>query len=319
MTGSYYDVLGINIFATKQDIKKAYKALAMKLHPDRTQNNKKLEEQFKAVKKAYEILSNSEKRSRYDSVLNRQQNTSQSPESKDQSFYESDVRTFRGTYHCDAELLRTGGKIIIRVDDQKYRIHIPPNTTNGQKHIFGVDNELDIEITFKEKAKPKVKEERIHIFCTAELIKNGGVHPVFVDGVKYRIRIPANSYIGETLSFDVNQYHIVDVVINLKKEPKRQSSSHSSHYSYDDHDHDYYYEYNKQKQAPNQNNKQTSKQKERKANSDHSDSLFKEYQRKVKQQKDLIEKNKKEQEAFLIKVFCGCFLFFLFVFSFLFL
>ena len=52
----YYEVLGLSSSATEKEIKKGYKRLAMKYHPDRTQGDKEKEEQFKEVKEAYEIL-----------------------------------------------------------------------------------------------------------------------------------------------------------------------------------------------------------------------------------------------------------------------
>lgn len=62
----YYEVLGVNKQATKQEIKKAYKQLAMKYHPDRTKGSDVLEEKFKEVQAAYEILSDADKRQEYD-------------------------------------------------------------------------------------------------------------------------------------------------------------------------------------------------------------------------------------------------------------
>ena len=62
----YYEVLGINRDASDADIKKAYRRLAMKFHPDRNPDNAKAEEQFKEAKEAYEVLSEPEKRAAYD-------------------------------------------------------------------------------------------------------------------------------------------------------------------------------------------------------------------------------------------------------------
>lgn len=62
----YYEVLGVNRDADEAAIKKAYRKLAMKYHPDRNPDNKKAEEQFKEVKEAYEILSEADKRAAYD-------------------------------------------------------------------------------------------------------------------------------------------------------------------------------------------------------------------------------------------------------------
>lgn len=62
----YYDILGISRNATETEIKKAYRQMALKFHPDKNPGNKEAEEKFKEAAEAYEILSNSEKRARYD-------------------------------------------------------------------------------------------------------------------------------------------------------------------------------------------------------------------------------------------------------------
>ncbi|MEW5887938.1 MAG: molecular chaperone DnaJ [Pseudomonadota bacterium] len=62
----YYEVLGVNRDASEEDIKKAYRRLAMKYHPDRNPDNPKAEESFKEAKEAYEILSDAQKRAAYD-------------------------------------------------------------------------------------------------------------------------------------------------------------------------------------------------------------------------------------------------------------
>ncbi len=62
----YYEVLGVSKGADDKEIKKAYKRLAMKYHPDRTQGDKAMEEKFKEVQEAYEILSDEQKKAAYD-------------------------------------------------------------------------------------------------------------------------------------------------------------------------------------------------------------------------------------------------------------
>ncbi|CAM2965711.1 molecular chaperone DnaJ [Moritella viscosa] len=62
----YYEVLGVSRDASEKDVKKAYKRLAMKFHPDRTKGDKAMEEQFKEVKEAYEVLNDAQKKAAYD-------------------------------------------------------------------------------------------------------------------------------------------------------------------------------------------------------------------------------------------------------------
>jgi molecular chaperone DnaJ len=62
----YYEILGVAKDANEEDIKKSYRKLAMKYHPDRNPDNKEAEEKFKEAKEAYEMLSDANKRAAYD-------------------------------------------------------------------------------------------------------------------------------------------------------------------------------------------------------------------------------------------------------------
>ena len=62
----YYEVLSVSRTATDQEIKSAYRRLAVKYHPDKNPNDASAEEKFKEAAEAYEILSDGEKRARYD-------------------------------------------------------------------------------------------------------------------------------------------------------------------------------------------------------------------------------------------------------------
>ena len=62
----YYKILGVDRNATKDDIKKAYRKLALKYHPDRNKDNKEAEDKFKKISEAYAVLSDEQKRKQYD-------------------------------------------------------------------------------------------------------------------------------------------------------------------------------------------------------------------------------------------------------------
>jgi len=64
----YYQILGVAKTATEDDIRKEYRSLARKHHPDLNPGNKKAEEKFKEINEAYEVLSDSEKRLKYDQL-----------------------------------------------------------------------------------------------------------------------------------------------------------------------------------------------------------------------------------------------------------
>ena len=62
----YYKILGVERKASEEDIRKAYRKLAMQYHPDRNPNDKQAEERFKEINEAYQVLSDSKKRAHYD-------------------------------------------------------------------------------------------------------------------------------------------------------------------------------------------------------------------------------------------------------------
>ncbi|WP_296864624.1 J domain-containing protein [uncultured Methanobrevibacter sp.] len=64
---NYYDILGVNKNATADEIKSAYRKLALKYHPDRNPGDKAAEEKFKEIAEAYSVLSDESKRKKYDS------------------------------------------------------------------------------------------------------------------------------------------------------------------------------------------------------------------------------------------------------------
>ena len=64
----YYKALGVERKASADDIRKAYRKLAMQYHPDKNPGDKKAEDKFKEINEAYQVLSDEQKRARYDQL-----------------------------------------------------------------------------------------------------------------------------------------------------------------------------------------------------------------------------------------------------------
>jgi curved DNA-binding protein len=75
----YYSILGVNKTASSEEIKKAFRKLAVKYHPDRNPGNKQAEEKFKEISEAYEVLGDADKRKKYDQFGQYWKQAEQSP------------------------------------------------------------------------------------------------------------------------------------------------------------------------------------------------------------------------------------------------
>ena len=89
MKKDYYNVLGVKSDASRDEIKKAYRKLALKYHPDRNKSDSSAEQKFKEITEAYEILSDSNKREMYDSPRHQEFSFSGNPHDIFESFFGS--------------------------------------------------------------------------------------------------------------------------------------------------------------------------------------------------------------------------------------
>src|SRR6476660_6605117 len=95
----YYKILGVDKKASQDEIKKAYRKLAVKYHPDKTKGDKASEEKFKEVNEANEVLGNPEKRKKYDALgqqWNQYQHAGGEEGSFDWSAYQQQGRRQKG-------------------------------------------------------------------------------------------------------------------------------------------------------------------------------------------------------------------------------
>ncbi len=197
----YYKILGVEKNATQDVIKKAFRKLAVKYHPDKNQGNKAAEDQFKEVNEANEVLSDPEKRKKYDELGANWKQQQQYAQSQGQSrsrqshnfendgdfsdFFESFFSQQRGQAQQRARKGRDleaaleisfedayhGGVQVISVGEDKIRLTLKPGIHNGQKiKIKGKGGALrnggdrgDLYITFHVKEHPQFKIEGVDI------------------------------------------------------------------------------------------------------------------------------------------------------------
>lgn len=158
----YYSVLGVSKNATQDEIKSAYRKLAMKYHPDRNPGDKTAEAKFKEINEAYEVLSDPEKRKMYDSLGQDWQNGQE---------FSPPPGGFRKTYHYnfkDQDFSRFEGfsdffKSIFgnftvddffSTNDDKFSFDYEDSFPNFKKNY---DIEADIELSIYDIIKPTKK------------------------------------------------------------------------------------------------------------------------------------------------------------------
>jgi molecular chaperone DnaJ len=136
----YYDVLGVNKSASKDELKKAYRKLAMKYHPDRNPDDKQASEKFKELSEAYEILSDEQKRQAYDNFGHEGVNSSFSSSQGAADAF-SDIF---GDIFSDIFGGGSGSRASTRGSDLSYNLEI-----SLEEAVFG--KSLNIEIPTKER------------------------------------------------------------------------------------------------------------------------------------------------------------------------
>tara|TARA_B100001559_G_scaffold270703_1_gene238843 strand:+ start:8975 stop:10051 length:1077 start_codon:yes stop_codon:yes gene_type:complete len=136
----YYDVLGVNKSASKDELKKAYRKLAMKYHPDRNPDDKQASEKFKELSEAYEILSDDQKRQAYDNFGHEGVNSSFSSSQGAADAF-SDIF---GDIFSDIFGGGSGSRASTRGSDLSYNLEI-----SLEEAVFG--KSLNIEIPTKER------------------------------------------------------------------------------------------------------------------------------------------------------------------------
>ena len=161
MRRDYYETLNVSKNATEEELKKAYRKLALNYHPDRNPGNKQAEEKFKEINEAYEVLSNPDKRLRYD----RFGTADDAGNFFDFGFNGNLDNVFNDIFsdffggQSQRQRARKG-------EDLRYNLEI-----EFEEAVFGIEKEIEIS---KEERCPACKGSRIEPGCQPVVCKSCG-------------------------------------------------------------------------------------------------------------------------------------------------
>jgi DnaJ-class molecular chaperone len=140
---NYYEILGVKQNDNSAKIKKAYKKLALKYHPDRNSGDKSAEEKFKKITKAYEVLKDEQSRRKYDQKLanqpkqnNKRENRQQTKQRRPNGFSQGDFQDFEKEFANFFGFNPKTKEKIKKDESSKDRF----NTDDLFKQYFGVNN-----------------------------------------------------------------------------------------------------------------------------------------------------------------------------------
>lgn len=166
----YYEVLGVNHSASSDEMKKAYRKLALKYHPDRNPGDKDAEEKFKEVTEAYEVLNDSQKRATYDQLGHAGLSGAGAGAGFGGGFgvdLEEALRMFMGEFGRGF-----GGSIFDNFFGEEMG-----GRTRTQRRVRGADLRYDMKITLEEAASGCKKEITVTISELCDICKGDGAAP----------------------------------------------------------------------------------------------------------------------------------------------
>jgi curved DNA-binding protein len=186
----YYKILGVEKSATKEEISKAFRKLAVKYHPDKNPNNKAAEEKFKEITEAHEVLSDPEKRKKYD-ALGANWRQYQSSGGGFDDFFSQFGGARRGsgtTYEFSGDIGDLFGGMGGGFSDffesffggGRRQARSGFSSQGFQNHSAGIDVEADMKITLEEAF-------------------NGSERHISIDGKKLKIKINPGTSDGQKL------------------------------------------------------------------------------------------------------------------------
>jgi DnaJ-class molecular chaperone len=205
----HYDTLGVSKDASESEIKKAYRKLAMKFHPDRNPDDPNADNKFKAATEAYEVLSDANKKAQYD---NRGQSHFQSFMNGGNEFDVTDIdslfRKFRHQgaaprkplYRANITLQQAYYGTALRFDTQT--VNIPAGVRSGNKLHFP-DKMVEIHVAHHPKFKRSNDDLLVDIKITAiEAMVGIEATITHLNGTKLKFKIPPGTQVGQVVKLN---------------------------------------------------------------------------------------------------------------------
>lgn len=166
MLKNYYQILGLENNASKDQIKKAYRIYATKFHPDKQNGDKFFEERFKEILEAYEILSDENKRKDYDTKW---QNT----------YSQNSPRFNQNNYKKAEDDLKNERE---RKEREKREYEEQIKAENAQSEKYRKEKEEE-----QKRQEQKIKEKKSKIFYTSKKISVNGLY-IYMNGQSFQLK-----------------------------------------------------------------------------------------------------------------------------------
>ncbi len=208
----YYEVLGVSRTATADEIKKAYRKLAMKYHPDRNPGNKAAEEKFKGINEAYDVLSDTKKRGLYDQM------------GSDYSRYQQQGGVPNG-YNWDQWYQQDGGTYEVDMND----FEDMAGFSDFFRTFFGGMPSSSTRRGGRRSAQPQVFEQPVAI--TMQEAYEGAKRLLQIGNRRLEVKIPKGVQNGTKIRMAGQgpQKSDLYLVINISQDPAFEMQGHDLH------------------------------------------------------------------------------------------
>lgn len=217
----YYKVLGVSPRSTEEEIRKAYKKLALKYHPDQNPDNPAAEEQFKEISQAKEILLDPDYRARYDNIRASWAGAAAGAGYRSRQAPPKDVNSLfsrlmdeivrrrkrkqvQGNFRISLKEAFTGVQATLKLDDRKVKVRIPPGVRNNQKLRLSFPNgeeDVYIKVLIRPNDQFERKGNDLYVVKTIDLYSAVLGKKVEVETLKgkMKVTIPPGTQPGERL------------------------------------------------------------------------------------------------------------------------